>query len=140
MAILNVLLNISHWFKFPKSKFLFKTAYFIHFITYIQLTKCIIPYNHNQVVFCGFESPFQGVLSHLNIYLFTAVNLKKIRIPGVLQRFSLTYMVLGLFEVCFSRYDTPEKYQVHYITDILKLLFWKVKTWYTVNSELNVRY
>lgn len=72
--------------------------------------------------------------------MFTAVNLKTIRIPGVLQRFSLTYLVLGLFEVCFSRYDTPEKYQVHNITDILKLLFWKVKTWYTVNSELNVRY
>lgn len=76
-----------------------------------------------QVIFCGFEKLFQGVLSNLNIYLFTAVNLKTIRIPGVLQRFSLTYLVLGLFEVCFSRYDTPEKYQVHYILDILKLLF-----------------
>lgn len=76
--------------------------------------------DYNQVIFCGFEKLFQGVLF---IYLFTAVNLKTIRIPGVLQRFSLTYLVLGLFEVCFSRYDTPEKYQVHYILDILKLLF-----------------
>lgn len=51
---------------------------------------------------------FIGIVLNTN---WGPVNLKTIRIPGVLQRFSLTYLVLGLFEVCFSRYDTPEKYQ-----------------------------
>lgn len=83
---------------YPKLHILFS------FMTYILL---LIQSNHNQVIVNCREK-----LSHINIYSFTAVNLKTIRIPGVLQRFSLTYLVLGLFEVCFARYDTPEKYQV----------------------------
>lgn len=58
--------------------------------------------------------------------LIVAVNLDTIRIPGVLQRFSLTYLVLGLLEVCFCRYDTPEKYQV---------TFQRVPDWLDITNE-----
>ncbi|GAB1608749.1 heparan-alpha-glucosaminide N-acetyltransferase-like, partial [Argonauta hians] len=66
------------------------------------------------------------ILFALGIWLNTAwgpVELKSIRIPGVLQRFSLTYLVLALIVTAFAREEDPKKMkQLSPFRDIL--LYW----------------
>ena len=47
----------------------------------------------------GLEHVFDWVL----VYLSTAVDLAELRIPGVLQRFALTYLVIALIHLIFYR-------------------------------------
>lgn len=39
------------------------------------------------------------------VTIVSAVDMEKLRIPGVLQRFSLTYLVIALVHFCFHRQE-----------------------------------
>ena len=54
---------------------------------------------------------FHNLVSRSHVS-FTAVDLETMRIPGVLQRLSLSYLLVALMETVFARRE--DKFQVYY--------------------------